>query len=86
MGFAVNASTMGMAVSGLAVAWLGQQIDRFLQHRKRLQPKEVKLHKSRGFDEFHIELGDRHIRTRIAVKRDQFGERPVANHNTGRMG
>ena len=28
MGFAVNASTMGMAVSGLAVAWLGQQIDR----------------------------------------------------------
>jgi len=28
IGFAVNASTMGMAVSGLAVAWLGQQIDR----------------------------------------------------------
>ena len=28
MGFAVNASTMGMAVAGLAVAWLGQRIDR----------------------------------------------------------
>src|SRR5438477_7222439 len=30
MGFAVNASTMGMAIAGLGVAWFSQQIDRRL--------------------------------------------------------
>ena len=32
MGFAVNASTMGMAVAGLAVALFAQRIDRRLGH------------------------------------------------------
>ena len=47
----------------------------FLEHRQGLQPEEVELHQPRRLDIFHVELGDRHVRARIAVERDELVER-----------
>ncbi len=54
-----------------------------LQHRQRLQAKEVELHQPRLLDIFHVELGDRHVGARVAVHRHQFRQRPVADHDAG---
>ena len=67
-------------------ALLGEQPLAFLQHRQRLEPEEVELHQPRGLDIFHVELGDRHVRARIAVERHQLVERPVADDHAGRVG
>ena len=37
-------------------------------------------------DIFHVELGDRHVRARIAVERHELGERPVADDDAGGVG
>ena len=60
--------------------------DRGLQHGQRLQAEEVELHQPRLLDPFHVELGHRQVGFRIAIDRHQFGERPVADHDAGRMG
>ena len=62
------------------------QLHRGLEHGERLQAEEVELHQSRLLDPFHVELGHRQVGFRIAIHRHQFGERPVADHDAGRMG
>jgi hypothetical protein len=56
------------------------------EHRQRLEAEEVELHQPGRLDIFHVELGDRHVRARIAVERDQLVERPVADHHAGGVG
>ena len=46
-----------------------QQRHRGLQHGQGLEAEEVELHQARLLDPFHIELGDRHVGFRIAIKR-----------------
>ena len=60
--------------------------DRGLQHGQRLQAEEVEFHQAGLLDPFHVELGHRHVGFRIAIERHQFGERPVADHDAGRVG
>ena len=64
----------------------GQHLDRLAQHRQGLEAEEVELHQPRRLDIFHVELGDRHVRARIAVERDQLVERPVADDHAGGVG
>ena len=59
------------------------QLHRRLQHGQRLQAEEVELHQPGLLDIFHVELGDRHVRARIAVHRHQFRQRPVADDDAG---
>ena len=58
----------------------------FLQHRQGLEAEEVELHQPRRLDIFHVELGDRHVRARVAVERDQLVERPVADDHARGVG
>ena len=53
-------------------AALGDEIDRDLEHRQRLQAEEVELDQTGLLHPFHVELGDRHVRARIAVHRHQL--------------
>ena len=59
---------------------------RLVQHRQRLEAEEVELHQPRRLDIFHVELGDRHVRARIAIERDELVERAVADHHAGGVG
>ena len=61
------------------------QRDRGLQDGERFQAEEVEFHQPGLLHPFHVELGDRHVRFRIAVERHQFGERPVADDDAGGM-
>ena len=63
----------------------GDEVYRRLQNSERRQAEEVEFHQPRLLDPLHVELGDRQLRFRIAIHRDQFGERPVADHDAGRM-
>ena len=60
-----------------------QQVDRVLDDRQRLEAEEVELHQPRLLDPFHVELGRRHVRSRVAVERHQLVQRPVADHDPG---
>ena len=62
---------------------LRQHLCRFLQNGKCLQTQKVELNKACTFDIFHVELCDRHIRTRVAIKWRQFRQFTVADNNTG---
>ena len=62
------------------------QRDRGLQHRERLEAEEVEFHQPRLLHPFHVELGDRHVRLRIAVERHQFRQRAVADDDAGGVG
>ena len=62
------------------------QVQAVLHHGQRLEPEEVEFHKPRRFHPFHVELGCRHIRARVLVKRDQLDQRAVADHDTCRVG
>ncbi len=64
-------------------AALGQQLHRVGEHGQRLEAEKVELHQPRRLDPFHVELGRRHVRLRIAVERHQFVERPVADDDAG---
>ena len=64
----------------------GQHLDRFPQHGQGLQAEKVELHQPRGLDIFHVELGHRHVRARIAVERDELVERAVGDDHAGGMG
>ncbi len=66
-------------------AALAHEPHRGLQHGQRLEAEEVELHQARRLDPFHVELGHRHVRFRIAIERHQLGERPVADHDAGRV-
>ena len=61
------------------------ELHRRLQHGQRLQAEEVEFHEPRLLDIFHVELGDRHIRARIAIHRHQLRQRPVADDDAGGM-
>ena len=63
-----------------------QHLDRRLQHIERLQTKEVKLHQTRDFNGFHVELRGRQRSIRIAVQRNQLDKRAISNHHARRMG
>ena len=56
------------------------------EHCQGLQTKEIELHQARAFHGFHVETGDRHVRAGIAVKGDQFAQRPVADDHPGGVG
>ena len=62
------------------------EIDRPLEHRQRLETQKVELHEPGRFDPFHVELGRRHRRLRIAVERRKLDQRPVADDDAGGMG
>ena len=64
----------------------GEHFLRALEHRQRLQAEEVELHQPRRLDIFHVELGDRHVRARIAVERHQLVEPAVADDHAGGVG
>ncbi len=57
-----------------------------LDDRQRLETEEVELYQPRLFDIFHVELGGRNGRARVAVERHQFVERPVADDDARSMG
>ena len=59
------------------------EFDSLLQHRQRLEAEEVEFDEARGLDQFPVELGDGEARLRVAVKRDQFLQRPIADHHAG---
>ena len=61
------------------------QLHRRLDHSQRLQTEEVELHKAGLFDILHVELGDRHVRARIAIHRNKLRQWPVANDDAGRV-
>ena len=63
-----------------------QQVDGGLQDGKRLQAEEIEFDQAGLLDILHVELADRHVRARIAIQRDQFFERPVADHDAGGVG
>ena len=63
-----------------------QQVDRLAQHRQRLEAQEVEFDEAGILDELHVELRHRHVRARIAVERDELGQRAVADHHAGRVG
>ncbi len=65
---------------------LSQQPLAFLQHRQSLQTEEVELHQSGCLDIFHVELGDRHVRARVAVERHQLVKRAVGDDDAGGVG
>jgi len=44
----------------------------YRKHGQSLQSEEVELHQPGLFDIFHVELGDRHIGSRVAVERHQL--------------
>ena len=67
-------------------ACLFNQSKRPLNYRQSFQSEKVEFYKSRRLDPFHIELGGRHIRAWIEIKRHQFLQWPVANHHPRRMG
>lgn len=67
-------------------AALGNEIDGDLQHRQRLQAEEVEFDEAGAFHPFHVELGDRHIRARIAIHRHQLRQRAVTDDDTGGVG
>ena len=56
------------------------------QGGQRLQAEEVELHQPRRLDPFHVELGRRHVRLRVAVERHQLDQRPVADDDAGGVG
>ena len=62
------------------------QLDRDVEHRQRREAEEVELHQACLLDPLHVELGHRHVGFRIAVKRDELRQRPVADHDAGGMG
>jgi hypothetical protein len=62
------------------------EINRPLEHGQRLQAQKVELHQPGRLDPFHVELGRRHRRFRIAVERHQLGQRPIADDDAGGMG
>src|SRR5690606_35877015 len=37
-------------------------------------------------DELHVELRDRHLGARVAVERDELVQRPITDHDSGRVG
>ena len=65
---------------------LPEQLDRDVEHRQRLQAEEVEFHQPCRLDPFHVELGHRHVGFGIAIQRHQFAQRPVADHDAGRVG
>ena len=74
-----------MRARSIVDAALAHERDRRLQHGQRLEAEEVELHQARLLDPFHVELGHRHQRFRIAIERHQLGERPLADHDAGGM-
>src|SRR3546814_2435590 len=63
-----------------------EQAPRFFQHRQSLEPEKVEFHQPGGLDIFHVELRHRHVRARVAIKRDELVERAVADHHPRRVG
>ncbi len=59
---------------------------RGLQHGQSGEAEEIELHQPRLLDPFHVELRHQRVRFRIAVERHELGERPVADHDAGRVG
>ncbi len=56
-----------------------------IEDGERREAEEVEFHQAGLLDPFHVELGDRQIRFRIAVERHQFRERPVGDDDAGRV-
>ena len=63
-----------------------QEVDRRLQDRKGLEPEKIEFDQAGLLDILHVELADGHVRARIAVERNQFFERTVADHDAGGVG
>ena len=74
----------GFEVDGDAA--LRHELHRGRQRGERLQPEKVELDQPRRLDPLHVELGRRHVGFRIAVERDEFVERPVADDDAGGVG
>ena len=56
------------------------------QHGQGLETQKIELHQPRQFHVFHAEAGHRHVRARVAVKRDQLVQRTVADDQAGGVG
>ena len=56
-----------------------------VEHGERFQAEKVEFHQAGLLDPFHVELGDRQIRFRIAIERHQLRERPVGDDDAGRV-
>ena len=50
----------------------GQQLEAAGQHGQCLEAEEVEFDQPRQLDPFHVELGYRHVRARVAVERHQL--------------
>ena len=53
------------------------------RYRECFQTEEVELHKAGLLHPFHVELGRRNIRLRVAIERHEFAQRPVGDHDAG---
>ena len=51
-----------------------------------LEAEKVELDQPRRLNPFHVELGGGHIRARILVERDQFGQVTITDHHPGGVG
>ena len=48
-------------------ASFGKHLARLLQHREGFKTQKVKFNQASALDIFHVELRDRHVRTRIPI-------------------
>ena len=75
-----------MAARSISIAALAQKCHRGLQHGERLETEKIEFHQAGLLNPFHVELGHRHQRFRIAVERHHLGERPLADHQARSVG
>ena len=67
-------------------AALAQQPAGAVEHGEGLESEEVELDQPGALGIVHGELGHRHVRAWVAVKRHQLVERPVADDHAGGVG
>ena len=65
---------------------LSNLVDGVLDDGQRLQAKEVKFHQPGLFHPLHVELGGRHLRSRVAVKGHKLVQRTIPDHDTSGVG
>ena len=64
---------------------LADQLDRLVDHIEVAQAEEVHLQQAERLDVPHPELGDDFLVVAFLLQRDDVGQRPVGDHDSGRV-
>jgi len=68
------------------VVGLANSAPRIRDRGEGLEPEEVELDQPELFHAAHVELGQHVARLRVAIQRHLLDQRPIADHDTGRVG